>query len=635
MNSSVLAAEAAENLKTFQNSTCCSNSSIETVPINPDFVEPWEPEPIDLISFVEDEIYVSGAGYKPSPVDLSELSEPEETAGRILVGAWNGEIPSAYDLRNEGKLTGIGNQGQIGSCWAFSSIASLESYLLGTEGESNDFSENNMKNLVSESYSEGFDLSPEDGGNAFMAAAYLSRWDGPVNESEDPYSDSSIYSPTGLSAQKRAHEILFLPVRSGYLDNNELKKAILEYGAIYSTMYWNQAYYQETNYTYRCTTSLTPNHAITLVGWDDSFDRNKFSQVPPGDGAFIVKNSWGENWGENGYFYISYYDARLGYDENAVFTAEERDTYDYNYQYDSLGWVVSKEYSGSTVAWGGNVFSSESDETLRAVGFYTTDLNTTCEIYIYKNPVNGPINSRKIYTTKETGTYSLPGYHTKKLSSPVSLSPRENFSVVIKFSNPSSGGPLAVEQPIVYYSSKAQANSGESYVSSNGASWEDISGSSEANLCIKAFTTTDVLPEANFSSNITGGENYPLTVQFTDLSENAFSWEWDLNGDGQIDSTVQNPIYTYNNYGNYNVSLKVSNRNGIDSATKNNYVIIASSVDWNPWDNITSLEGENVSTTELQQAIHIYVNGLQITETEAEMTIERLKELINLWKESS
>jgi len=713
VSSSFLAEAVAQNSEVPQNNT--SYCALETVPMNPDFQESGESTPSDLVSLVDDRIYVSGAGYKPSPVDLSEIVESEVPERRLLVGA-SDDIPSAYDLRKEGKLTAIGNQGLIGSCWAFSSIASLESYLLGTEGKNYDFSENNMKNLVSESYSEGFDLTPEDGGNAFMSTAYLSRWTGPVNESEDYYSDSSVNSPTGLSVQKHVQEVLFLPLRTASTDNEMLKEAILKYGAIYSTMYWNQACYQESNYTYRCTTSLTPNHAITIVGWDDSFDRNKFTLVPPGDGAFIVKNSWGENWGENGYFYISYYDARMGYDENAVFTAEKKDNYDYIYQYDPLGWVISKEYSGSLVAWGGNVFSSERDETLRAIGFYTTDLNTAYEIYVYKNPVSGPLNSRRVYATRESGTYSLPGYHTHKLNSPVSLSPGEKFSVVIKFTNPSAGGPLAIEQPIFFYSSKAQANSGESYVSSNGITWEDISGSSEANLCIKAFTTTDILPQADFSSNITGG-NYPLTVQFTDLSKNAFSWEWDLNGDGQIDSTAQNPIYTYDAYGNYNVSLKVSNRNGIDSETKQNYVTAASLsivsaspetsittyqgdlrefnintnqictiswylngeikssnlqvqsssysnsslspgfynltalaeignekvmyswnwtiLDWNIWDNSASQGGENVSTAEMQEAIHIYLNGMQISETGVKITDERLKELISLWKESS
>jgi len=84
-----------------------------------------------------------------------------------------------------------------------------------------------------------------------------------------------------------------------------------------------------------------------------------------------------------------------------------------------------------------------------------------------------------------------------------------------------------------YYTSNAQANPGESYVSQYGLKWDDltlISNFSETNLCIKAFTA-GARPEAEFSSNVTSWVS-PLTVQFTDLSKNAFSWEWDLNGDG-------------------------------------------------------------------------------------------------------
>ena len=180
---------------------------------------------------------ISGKGYKPSPVNLSGLARPEE---RLLLRASGSELPAVYDLRKEGKVTAAKNQGMDGSCWAFSSMASLESYILGTEGKSYDFSENNMKNLVSKNYPEGFDLTSDDGGNAFISAAYLSRWNGPVTELEDPYNESSAYSPTGLPVQKHVQEILFLPGRTGSLDNEVLKRALLEYGAVYSTMYWNR-----------------------------------------------------------------------------------------------------------------------------------------------------------------------------------------------------------------------------------------------------------------------------------------------------------------------------------------------------------------------------------------------------------
>ncbi len=710
-----LASGNAEDPEMAQNCTPSAEpvveSAIETTPMNPDFLEDWQSISIESLSPGIKYGQISATGYKPSPVNLPETAKHE---GKLLVGASDSDLPAVYDLRKEGKVTAAKNQGKDGSCWAFSSIASLESYILGKEGESYDFSENHMKNLVSKSYPDGFDLTPYEGGNAFISTAYLSRWNGPIDESEDPYNDLSTYSPEGLSVQKHIQEVLFLPERTGSLDNEVLKRALLEYGAVYTTMYWNLVYYQGKNYTYRFTRNLPVNHAVTIVGWNDSFDRNSFAQVPPGDGAFIVKNSWGETWGEDGYFYISYYDTKLGYSESAVFTAESKDNYDNVYQYDPLGWIASKEYPGSLVAWGGNVFLSERNEILKAVGFYTTDLNTAYEIYVYKNPVSGPVNSEQGFVAQENGRYPFPGYHTHVLKSVVPVRAGEKFSIVIRFINPSASGPLAVEEPVISYSSKAQANPGESYVSPNGIKWEDLSGNSEANLCIKAFTTNNELPIADFSSNITSG-TYPLTVQFTDLSSNAFSWKWDLNGDGKIDSIVQNPVYTYMSYGNYAVSLTTGNSKGFDTETKPGYItviplsisstrptgsvttyngekqefgiitnhvcdvnwylngerkgsefrvksssyseiihspgfynvtVLAINGDekvtrswnwtvyaWNPWDDPASQEGKNVSTEELQKAIHIYRNGLQIPETGAELTNERLKELILLWQE--
>jgi C1A family cysteine protease len=696
-----------------QNCTSSAGSLIETAPINPEFMEDWHSDLNESLSFGDDYRQASGTGYRPSPVNLPKISSSK---GRLLVRASGSDLPVAYDLRKEGKVTVAKNQGRDGSCWAFATISSLESYILGKERKSYDFSENNMKNLVSISYPQGFDLTPYEGGNAFIATAYLSRWSGPVNELQDPYNDSSTYSPTGLPIQKHVQEALLIPGRTESLDNEILKKALMDYGAVYSTLYWNSAYYKEKNHAYRCTGRQSVNHAVTIVGWNDSFDRNSFVQVPPGDGAFIAKNSWGDTWGENGYFYISYYDTKLGYDENAVFTAESQDNYDYVYQYDPLGWIISKEYPGSLVAWGGNVFSSKRNENLTSVGFYTTDLNTAYEMYVYKNPVSGPVNSKQGPVAQGNGRYPFPGYHTHVLNSTVPLQAGERFSIVIRFTNPSASGPLAVEQPVPLYSSKAQANPGESYVSPDGIKWEDISGGSEANLCIKAFTTIQT-PIANFSSNITSGV-YPLTVQFTDLSSNAFSRKWDMNGDGKTDSIVQKPIYTYESPGNYTVSLTIDNSRGFDTKTKPSYITTVAPLlinsasptrnvttykgeklnfsastnyvcnvswylngesknsefrvknssyseiihspglynvtaiartkdekvtqswnwtvrDWNIWDSPASQEGENISTEELQEATHIYCNGLQIPGTGIKLTKDRLKELILLWRESS
>jgi len=77
-------------------------------------------------------------------------------------------------------------------------------------------------------------------------------------------------------------------------------------------------------------------------------------------------------------------------------------------------------------------------------------------------------------------------------------------------------------------------------------------------------TPVVVLPVANFSTDVSEG-SAPLSVQFTDLSENATEWYWDF-GDG-ANSTEQSPAHTYSAAGNYTVNLKVSNANGTDSKT--------------------------------------------------------------------
>jgi len=563
-----------------ENGTVSRIVELKNAPLNPEFVEYRNRMALESMSgsiVSSRDIYSDGnryaVGLVPAPADLSG------TGRSLLSGP---ETPEAYDLREEGLLTSVKNQGRAGSCWAFASLASLESGLLKAEGENRDFSENNMKNLLSYRYPEGFDLPHDAGGNRYMSTAYLARWTGPVNETDDLYNDVSDYSPLGLPVQKHVQEVLFLPERSGPLDNDQLKRALMNYGAVYTTMYADMNnYYFASNcsYYYYNTGIRSANHAITIVGWNDSFNMTRFSPQPPGDGAFIIKNSWGTSWGEAGYFYISYYDTKLGYDENAVFISEAPVNYDYSYQYDPFGWVSQMGYEDNT-AWGANVFSARRNETLRAVSFYTTDSNTSYEIYVYKDPDSGPINTTTL-ELHESGKFTFPGYHTHELGSPVTLDPGQVFSVVIKFSNPDENPyvdsyPLAYEYPEYGWSTKARANPGESYTSPDGETWEDLTSRysySNANLCIKAFSTTEELPDADFSADVSSGVP-PLTVQFTDLSENAFSWEWDTDGDGNVDYTTRDPEHSYELYGTYNVTLDVSNRNGESSKTKTVYISV-------------------------------------------------------------
>ncbi|HPP13191.1 MAG TPA: C1 family peptidase, partial [bacterium] len=348
-----------------------SAAEAQLAPLNPDFLRYQTIAGGQLTGAT---VAGHGLGFVPPTVDFSHLArgKPASTGPGLAA-------PSKYDLRSLNKVTGIRDQGSAGSCWAHASYASLESCHL--PGETWDFSENHMKNLLSSAYPEGFDRGHADGGNHLMSTAYLARWTGPVKESEDPYNASSGSSPTNLSPSKHVQTVLFLPDRTGPTDNNIIKNAIQSYGAVYTSMCFASAYYVSKNYAYYYKGSNSSNHAVALVGWDDNFDRNKFSGsasgIPDGNGAFIVKNSWGSYWGDKGYFYVSYYDSRIGA-YNAVFPAARPVTEStYIYQYDPLGWVVSYGF-GSKTAWAANIFTAVSaGNSLNGVSFYVTDTSAS------------------------------------------------------------------------------------------------------------------------------------------------------------------------------------------------------------------------------------------------------------------
>ncbi|WP_455645648.1 C1 family peptidase [Methanosphaera sp.] len=318
-------------------------------------------------------------------------------------------IPAAYDSRDYGYVTSIKNQGPDGNCWAFASIATLESNILKAINESYNFSENHVKNIMALFSQTGWNIIPNTGGINEVAFTYFVNWLGPVNDTIDEYK-GNVISPT-LKSLLHITNIYTIPSRTNATDNDLVKEAIMKYGSVYSNIYVSP------NVTQNIYSSgeITSNHAISLVGWDDNYSRYNFDTTPPGDGAFILKNSWGTNVGYDGYFYVSYYDTTIlnksyGIGEGAfVFIVNDTEVYDKIYQYDLSGltdWMTIN--SSSTII--SNEFTITDNEIIKAFGTYVINPQYN---YTAKISVNGEIKSI------QTGQFTHKGYETIKLDTPV------------------------------------------------------------------------------------------------------------------------------------------------------------------------------------------------------------------------
>lgn len=419
-----------------------------------------------------------------------------------------GVLPSNYDLRDLGLVTSVKSQGSNGNCWAFAIYSALESYLLKFEGVAYDFSENNMKNAMYKTGINGTEWA--DGGNHIMAFAYLLRGSGPVDESLDPYVSSSSSSPEDLDITKYITGFRYIPLRLNSLDNDQIKYAILEYGALYTSIY-SRIFNGYNGYS---NLSASNQHAVAIVGWNDSYSRDNFANAPPGDGAWIVKNSWGNNSGDGGYYYVSYYDSTFPgvtdqFSAIAFTSVENLSEYKGIYQYDMLGNSYESLGYNCNTAWLANQFTAESNNPLKAFGVYTFGSSS----YLVNITVNGV--SKLIQEGNLTGA----GYHTVRLDNYVDLVKGDVFRIALRLCTPDSLFPIAIESKRDDYSNKVTAQLNQSFISPDGINWYDISKNTtvtkfyedlgrvklvETNVCLKAYTefADDLLVEIKSNTSL-------------------------------------------------------------------------------------------------------------------------------------
>lgn len=407
----------------------------------------------------------------PSPTKYYFLDEP------TLNNKTQRAFAATYDLRTAGPggtslLNPVRNQGSCGSCWTFGAYGCLESWLKKSGVGVFDFSENNMKEC------HGFTWGACDGGNLDMVTAYLARRSGPVLESHDPYVNGISGCTEGLNEQFFITDVCFLPN-----NRDTLKQAIIDYGALYTTlnMQTSGTYYNSSDYTYYYNGNTPYNHIVMLVGWDD----NKVTSG--GTGAWICQNSWGTAWGENGFFYVSYNDTKINTSvgcfkrkknvSNDLFTL---------YQIDELGAVGGYGY-GDSVCYGAVKYVSENNFDIKSVSTYAKSSNTKIEISIFDNFQNGTFSGLLASFPLQICTH--PGYYTFDLTTPIIIPQGNDFYVCVKYIAPGTTYPAPVE---MYYSGYANPYLNQTtWLSHNGNpnTWNHIVS---CDLAVKVFAQANV-----------------------------------------------------------------------------------------------------------------------------------------------
>lgn len=451
-------------------------------------------------------------------VDLSGLNTSSFLRKRVMV-------PAKYDLRDESRSTSVKDQGNYGFCWSFASNASMESNiitkkLVNSTGDEVDLSESGGAwfscNGVTDPTDSTFGDHRDDpsngtmGGNAVDAAESMSSGYGAYPEELAKYDavDYGYNEALRYYSDYKLKDFSFLPE-----DFNLIKQRIMEKGAMYYAYKCFDANYYETEdgtWTYSDNgksifgEETDGGHAVTIVGWDDNFSKDNFHPDAgvKNDGAWLCKNSWGKDWGDDGYFWVSY--ESFAY-EFGQFEMQDKDSFDtvYQHQTSSEQYLFggndeeNPQYFSSA-----NVFTAKTTEQLKQI-CYTNAVNSNVKTKIfklnkdYKSPVDGELLAEFDSNVEYAGTHCLdvPGN--------ITFNEGDMFSVVIE------GEALMTNFRYEDAENPTGDKAGKSYFTDNGTDWTDVADFSDASYAaIKAYTTKSTVDKTELTNLVKAVEGY-------------------------------------------------------------------------------------------------------------------------------
>ena len=423
-------------------------------------------------------------------VELNEKTTAAKGKAYEIIDEMFGSSASDSSYRSP-YVSSVKNQFHDGTCWAFTTAATLEANAMknGFTNPLNLSVSHLIYSLYGGMYSDAqgkknkYNLDAQSGGAIFTAPPYAFGDHGQLTESEWGYTNPNL--PVITSSQYKTGDKMFSVSTYDIINMSEgnscsqnqirvMKNAILDYGALYGTMYMDESKLNNREYYYvEATPGEGLNHAVTVIGWDDNIPASYFNGATR-NGGWLIKNSWGTDWGNQGYFYVSYDDNYIC-KATASYSGVSSTTYNNTYEsIPAIGniYLVSSKYKVARTF----TKKTSGNELLKRVSFVVPP-SGTYKVYLTKD---SNINNKDSWVLLTSGSANTLGIDSIDVSD--QIIDTDKFTIIEEFIN--TGGtaafascyePSGTDSELQYVEFK----SNESFDSENDEPFKDLYSNEE------------------------------------------------------------------------------------------------------------------------------------------------------------